>query len=259
MAGARAAAPPRGGAGPAAAGRFRTCATVTAGTPRGMARAARAALSVSDLVELRLDFLRPGEAHGALAALRPAELSRAVCTVRPAAEGGAFEGREGDRASLLAMAAGFCPRLVDVEYSALRRSGRLASRVRDAGAGLLVSWHDFGGTPAPAALRRRLAGMRRRSPLAKVVTTAAAPADAARVLSLYGGERRPGELVAFAMGEMGRVSRVLCLHLGSPFTYVSASRRPAAPGQFGAREMAGIIRSLGRGGRAGAPPPPPAG
>jgi len=33
------------------------------------------------------------------------------------------------------------------------------------------------------------------------------------------------------MGNEGRISRILCLHLGSPFTYVSLGI-PVAPGQF---------------------------
>ena len=38
------------------------------------------------------------------------------------------------------------------------------------------------------------------------------------------------------MGDAGRISRILCMHLGSPFTYVSPGR-PVAPGQFSLEEV----------------------
>jgi len=47
-------------------------------------------------------------------------------------------------------------------------------------------------------------------------------------------------LIAFAMGDFGRISRVLSLYLGSPFTYVSLGK-PIAPGQFSVDEIIKII------------------
>ena len=94
----------------------------------------------------------------------------------------------------------------------------------------------------------------------KIVTTAAAPADPARVLSLYGAARRMGrrdlELVAFAMGEMGRMSRVLCLYLGSPHTYASLGRA-VAPGQMALADMLAAVgggEGAAAGGKRGAAP-----
>ncbi|EPA04704.1 hypothetical protein BG20_I2588, partial [Candidatus Nitrosarchaeum limnium BG20] len=40
--------------------------------------------------------------------------------------------------------------------------------------------------------------------------------------------------------DSGRISRVLCLYLGSPYTYVSLGK-PVAPGQFSLDEMKKII------------------
>lgn len=216
----------------------RTCATVAERTPAAMARSLRRALALSDYAELRLDYLDPGAVAAALDAAGRG-VARAVCTVRPRSEGGEFAGTEAERAGLLVEAARRRPMLVDVEHSAARRDPGLARRVRRAGAGVLVSWHDFGGTPGAGALRRRLAAMRRVSGHVKIVTTARAPGDAARVLSLYASARRTG-LVAFAMGEQGRMSRVLCAYMGAPFTYVAAGR-PAAPGQMGLAEARRLL------------------
>ena len=43
-------------------------------------------------------------------------------------------------------------------------------------------------------------------------------------------------LISFCMGEIGKHSRILCLYLGSPFTYVSLGK-PIAPGQFSLDEV----------------------
>lgn len=223
----------------------RTCATVAEPTPGRMARALGAALRGSEYAELRLDFLRPASVPRALE-LAGGRLGRCVCTARAAGAGGRFAGPEAERLGLLELAARSGAMLVDVEHQAALRDPGLARRARRAGAGVLVSWHDFGGTPGAAALRRRLASMRRASRLVKIVTTARGPGDAARVLSLYAAARG-ARLVAFAMGEQGRASRVLCAYMGAPFTYAAAGR-PAAPGQMGLAEMRRLL-----GPRRGAP------
>ncbi|MDX1596241.1 MAG: type I 3-dehydroquinate dehydratase, partial [Nitrosopumilaceae archaeon] len=60
------------------------------------------------------------------------------------------------------------------------------------------------------------------------------------ILQLY---RKKGKtnLIAFAMGEEGRISRILCLHLGSPYTYVSLGKA-VAPGQFSVDEIKKIAK-----------------
>lgn len=214
--------------------KYKTCVPVVARTPRAMVSRATAALRVSDYAELRLDFLRPGSIPAALDMMGRG-LSRCVCTLRPKAEGGRFEGSESERASILKMIAEYGPRMVDIEASALSRNKSLASYVRGTGTPILASWHDFSGTPSSVRLASKLASMRRLSPHVKIATTAHGPGDAARVLALYGGFSG-GSLVAFAMGEHGRLSRVLCLYMGSPWTYVSIGR-PVAPGQYSLVQM----------------------
>jgi len=45
------------------------------------------------------------------------------------------------------------------------------------------------------------------------------------------------------MGDFGRISRILCLYLGSPFTYVSLGKA-IAPGQFSLTEVKSIVGKL---------------
>ena len=73
----------------------------------------------------------------------------------------------------------------------------------------------------------------------KIVTTAKSTDDATRVLEIY-RNKESLNLIAFAMGDNGRISRILCLYLGSPYTYVSLGK-PVAPGQFSVDEVKKII------------------
>jgi len=82
--------------------------------------------------------------------------------------------------------------------------------------------------------------MKRFSKNVKIVTTAKSTNDSSLVLSLY-HEAKPVNLIAFSMGDYGRISRILCLLLGSPFTYVSLGKA-VAPGQFSLSEMKSILK-----------------
>lgn len=120
-------------------------------------------------------------------------------------------------------------------------SVRLCEQARGHGCRVIRSWHDFKGTPGietlEAKVRECLAGD---ADIVKVVTMALSPEDSAKVLSLYSDEVSAGlegRLVAFAMGEAGRQSRVASLGLGAPFTYACTDGRPTAPGQPEARDI----------------------
>ncbi|MDR1054458.1 MAG: type I 3-dehydroquinate dehydratase [Prevotellaceae bacterium] len=108
---------------------------------------------------------------------------------------------------------------------------------------LIVSHHDFEGTPDREKLNSIIANCRQLgADVVKLVTTARIPADSARVLSLYDGNT---DLLAFAMGEAGRISRFACLYLGAPFTYVSVSDKHAVSnGQISANVLQELIQLL---------------
>lgn len=213
---------------------YKTCVSVAEGSPEGLAKMTGIALQRSDLAELRLDFLGPSQVPDALN-LTKKYMNRLVCTLRPRSQGGRFSGSGRERISILKLVAEYEPYLLDVEFETLRRSRSLSEYLGSLQTRILVSWHDFEKTPSMHSLRRRFAGMSRLSGHVKIVTMARSPEDSARLLGLYG--RLDGnKLVAFSMGKHGRLSRILCLYLGSPFTYVSLGR-PVAPGQFSLDEL----------------------
>lgn len=218
--------------------RFKTCVSVAEETPKSLARVLKKALSKSDLAEIRFDFLAPSDVPIALEMTKNS-LKKTVCTLRPKSEGGRFSGTERERASILKMIAEYDPYMLDIEFNTIQRNKKLSEYVKKTKTRILVSWHDFEKTPKTSTLLKRLDRMKTVSNNVKIVTSAKTVTDASYVLSLYAKSRRIN-LVAFAMGTQGRISRILCLYLGSPFTYVSLGKA-VAPGQFSLNEIKKII------------------
>jgi 3-dehydroquinate dehydratase-1 len=104
---------------------------------------------------------------------------------------------------------------------------------------LLVSWHDFKKTPKSSELKNKIKQMSKFSSNVKIVSTAKSTYDSTRMLELYNSKGK-NNLISFAMGDLGKISRILCLYLGSPYTYASLGKA-VAPGQFSIDEVKKII------------------
>ncbi len=217
----------------------KTCVSIGAFSVAKLVAEMKTALRRSDYAELRLDFLNPSHVPTCLNLVKP-YLRRCVCTLRPKSEGGKFSGSEQERISILKLIAEYNPYLLDVEYNALRKNKGLFQYLKKARTNILVSWHDFTKTPSEQTLRSMAKKMSKFSKNVKIVTTAKTIGDTLRVLNLYRGNSSKN-LIVFAMGDYGRMSRILCTRLGSPFTYVSLGK-PVAPGQFSLDEMKSIFQ-----------------
>ena len=138
---------------------------------------------------------------------------------------------------------------VDLEIEAPpMMSKRLRRETRENGTVFVRSYHDFNGTDSVEALKALtekcfVIG----ADIAKIVTMAAPctgdnqSPDVDRVLSLY-DHFDPAKLIAFAMGDAGKTSRIQCLAKGAPFTYASLNEEDAAaPGQMPTEEMRDIV------------------
>ena len=138
---------------------------------------------------------------------------------------------------------------VDLEIEAPpMMSKRLRRETRENGTVFVRSYHDYKGTDSIEALKALTEKcFAIGADIAKIVTMAASctgdnqSPDVDRVLSLY-DHFDPAKLIAFAMGDAGKTSRIQCLAKGSPFTYASLNEEDtAAPGQMTTREMRDII------------------
>ena len=212
---------------------YKTCASIAEKSPRKLLTTLKKALKKSDYAEIRFDFMRPDDVPFALEMTKNL-LGRCVCTLRPKSEGGRFDGSEENRKSIIKLIAEYNPHLIDIEFATLLKDKDLLRYVRRTNTKILVSWHDFKKTPPLPVLEKKLKAMRTISKFVKIVTTARSAKDSTVVLSLYKDQSQG--LIAFAMGEQGRITRILCMHLGSPYTYVSLGK-PVAPGQFSLDEV----------------------
>ena len=218
---------------------YKTCVTLAESRPAKLNTLLKITLKRSDYVEIRFDFMEPNKVPIALN-LAKKYLSRCICTLRPRSEGGKFSSNEKNRISILKLIAEYNPYLLDVEYNTIRKNKSLHQYLKKTKTDLLISWHDFKKTPNISFLKSMSKKMSKFSRNIKIVTTAKSLRDTLNVLSLYKSQKNTN-LVAFAMGDYGRMSRILCTQLGSPFTYVSLGK-PIAPGQFSLNEINTVFK-----------------
>jgi len=218
--------------------KYKTCVSIAETTPKKLLQTLRIALKKSDYVEIRFDFLKAEQIPQVLETVKK-DLKKIVCTLRPKTEGGKFAGKEKERLSILKLIAEYNPFLLDIEFNTMKQNKNLVKYLKTTKTKLLISEHDFKKTPSITELKRKLNQMSKVSSNVKIVTTAKSTEDSTRVLQLY-SKKENINLIAFTMGNPGRVSRILSLYLGSPYIYVSLGK-PVAPGQFSLDEVKRII------------------
>jgi len=218
--------------------KYKTCISVAEKTPQKVKQTLKIALKKSSYVEVRFDFLKIEQIPETLEIIKK-DLNKVVCTLRPKTEGGKFAGNEKERIAILKLIAEYTPFLLDVEFNTLKKNTQLRKYLKSTKTKLLVSWHDFKKTPNSVQLKSKINQMSKFSTNVKIVSTAKSTDDSTRMLELY-SKKGKMNLISFAMGDFGRISRILCLYLGSPYTYVSLGKA-VAPGQFSIDEVNKII------------------
>lgn len=212
---------------------------------RSLAEARRAltrANPLADLIELRMDFLRDRR----VAPLLDASERPLILTNRRAEEGGQFRGREEKRFETLQEGIELGAEFVDVELgskpSLLRDLMNHRKRTR-----MILSFHDFKKTPGRRELDSLLAKMMEFGPeVVKIVTMAQTLEDNVSMLSFLSSALKQKQIVvAFCMGEKGKMSRIFAPLMGSAWTYACLDKnRTSAPGQLTAIEMREIWERL---------------
>lgn len=218
--------------------KYKTCVSIGETSPKKLKHTIKIALKKSDYIEIRFDFLRPEQIPQVLESVKK-DMKKIVCTLRPKSEGGKFVGNEKERISILKLIATYNPFLLDVEFNTMKLDEDLVKYLKTNKTNLLVSEHDFKKTPKFTELNKKFIQMSKFSSNVKIVTTAKTTDDSTRILQLY-NKKGKINLIAFSMGNLGRMSRILSLYLGSPYTYVSLGK-PIAPGQFSVDEVNKII------------------
>ncbi len=192
-------------------------------------------------LEFRLDYLaRPAQGAALIADfLKEYPECSILATCRRHQNHGRFNGSIEQQLIVLTEAIARGAKAVDVEIE----SAELALQgVRDlaAHATLVVSYHNYEGTPAMEPVLRRM--LKVPADAYKIVTTARKPSDNLRLLALSKSVPKT-PLILLAMTEMGFPSRVLSLAGGGLYTYAAPSvAEGTAAGQVCARSLRQFYR-----------------
>ncbi len=196
----------------------------------------------ADLVELRVDYLD----RVSLPALFESREKPLIVTHRRKAEGGKYKGEERRRLAVLKEAVDLGGDYLDVELatekSLLQNLIRNKRRPQ-----VILSFHDFHRTPSPGELQRLFGQMTRLgADVVKMVPFARSWEDNLSILSMIPfAMKRRQRIVAFCMGEKGRMSRIFSPFLGAAWTYASLKKvKASAPGQLTVDEMKAIWKML---------------
>jgi 3-dehydroquinate dehydratase/shikimate dehydrogenase len=217
------------------------CVAITGVTPREMIDRATDVLKETTFLEFRLDYLpKPAAALPLLKQfLAENGAATAIATCRLTENGGRFSGSRTAALQLLleAAAAGF--QLVDIELESLEKLPKTTvGQLREAGAAVVLSYHDFHATKDLDAIYNRMKPFQ--PDYIKLVPTARSLADNLTLMRFLGrvDDESNSTVVGICMGEPGIISRVLGLRAGSAFTFAAATvGEETAPGQIAARTL----------------------
>jgi len=198
-----------------------------------------------DLIEHRMDYMAQIKE---LENIYHVSSKPIIATCRPLKFGGLFDGQEEDRIDYLAEALSAGASYIDIELETSKSLLEAAKKnASDTDSHLIVSKHYWKSTPSESVLQRILDEIEHAQPdIIKIVTTPTSLSDCLRILELYRPIVKPEiPLIAFAMGRLGKFTRVFSLFLGAPFAYVAHDYgRQAAPGQIPQTKMRGVLEVL---------------
>lgn len=196
---------------------------------------------LADLFEVRIDLIGEGWREVAKRLGKPW-----IACNRSKGEGGKWRGGESQRIKELLSALELGASIVDIELG----TPGLEKVVREikGRADCLLSYHDLKRTPPLDKMReiiknQLVAG----ADICKVVTTARSFKDNLSTLQLI-ADFPQQKVVSFAMGALGKISRVLCPLAGGYFTYASVGEgSESAAGQITVKELREIYGILKNG------------
>lgn len=220
------------------------CGAVTAEKVDEMkAGIAKAIEQGADLIELRVDGLHD---QAGWEELLPVKVP-VILTNRLEREGGGFKGDENKRIEVLFQGVARGVSCIDIELSTpepLRE--RVVSQAKKSGVAVIISCHNFSITPSIEVMTgtaKRLAGAG--CDIAKIVTLAEDTEDALRMIDFLAQvqDEVAVPIIAFAMGDAGKITRIAAPILGSPIVYAAAGKA-TAPGQLDVATMKRLLHEL---------------
>ncbi len=135
---------------------------------------------------------------------------------------------------------------VDIEIEADNQYKKMLFEVaKYYGRKVILSYHNYELTPSLKELQQIEKEMLEWKPdILKIITTVNQLSDCEVLQKFYQTAFSPQQLIAFGMGEVGKLTRVDCLKSGCPFTYVAARQgEETAPGQWNVENFPSINKT----------------
>jgi 3-dehydroquinate dehydratase-1 len=203
----------------------------------------RAEKAGADLIEVRLDAM---QTHEGLADLAKRGKVPKIATNKLARWHGGFKGTESEQKQILISAAKSGFHYVDIESSASNLR-EFTTEVSEYGAKPIVSFHDFERSLDLAELNSVLEKeIASGADVCKIISTARRMEDNLTLLNFSSAACKRVNIVCFAMGNYGKVSRLLAPLFGCFFTFAALeSGSETALGQMTIKEMRTAYKLLG--------------
>jgi 3-dehydroquinate dehydratase I len=192
-----------------------------------------------DLFEVRIDLV--GESWTRVVK----EISKPwIACNRIPEEGGKWQESEPRRIERLLLAIELGASMIDIELQTKNIENVVAAVKKRAAC--IISYHNFEKTPPLTELKSLLdRQLKAGADACKIVTTATTVRDNWTILDLI-SQNPAVSMVAFAMGTMGLLSRVLSPLAGGYFTYASIETgKESAPGQITVKELIKTYQIIG--------------
>jgi len=194
-------------------------------------------LANSDLIELRLDYLNNFAGLKRIESVNKPK----IITCMPKWDGGLFCGTERERAEILLESLKFCGSTdyVSVELKTGKNFlNEVASAAKARKIKVIISHHDFEKTPGREEILKIIGSEKQAgADIAKVAFTPENYGDVLTVLSVLNNNLKI-PVIAISMGELGKISRVAGLLMGSYLTFASLGKgKESAGGQMSVDEV----------------------
>ena len=231
-------------------GRPKICAIVIGNTEREILDLAeRANQSDCDMIEFRADhygkILDEDAAKTILGKIRKICRKPIIFTFRRKEEGGKTDiSLAYYRELLLTVAQNMYADIIDVEASALKGDRSFVDALKEYGATIIISLHDFQKTPTQEEIIENFFGMQDLG--ADIVKAAYMPNSRKDVLNLITatenltGAYEACPVVAISMGHLGMITRILGEFIESAITFASITKS-SAPGQINLDDLSAVL------------------
>ncbi len=175
----------------------------------------------ADLIEIRLDLLN---SDTNLEDIKIHTDMVKIGTLRSSNQGGMFSGSEEARFQTLLNASRVGFDYIDIEDSVKNLEIKIKS-IKELGTKIIISHHNMESTPTLSELENILdRNSQFKGDVYKIVTTAKSIEDSLIALSFLNTASKNFNIVCFAMGDYGKISRVISPFFGGFFTMASIKK-----------------------------------